>query len=702
MTIMNNFLNVTVGVPLGLLMFLCLEFTKNYGLAIIVFTLLTKIILFPLNIMVQKNSIKMVKIQPELNNIAAQNPDNPDLASEEQFKLYKRENYHPLAGLIPMMIQIPLVLGVLQVIYNPLQHLLRLPKEVVGVITNHAVELLKLSEAGSSIQAKAIDLIHNPLFVDSFRNLECAGADMPAVIQKILDFNMSFGGINLAAVPSLKSMDILLLIPLLAGASSLLLCVCQNQVNVLQKEQGFIGKWGMALFLVMFSMYFAMVVPAGVGIYWTASNLFSIAALYLVNWLYKPEDYIDYDALEKSKLALAQSKEVQKSRRLSKEDKVRAKADYKAFCKDENKQLVFYSEKNGFYKYFKSVLEYILEHSDVTIHYVTSDPADDIFKLNHPQIKPYFIDDNRLIPLFMKIDSDIAVMTVPDLENFHLKRSYVRKDVEYIYMFHYPLSTTMVLRKGALDHYDTIFCVGEFQFDEIRQTENLYGLKEKKLVNCGYGLLGDLITQYENMNLMERGRKKILIAPSWQEANILDSCLVRLLDQLLGKGFDVYVRPHPEYIKRYGMKMNEIVSRYSDYKGGDLYFELDFTSSNSLFDSDIVISDWSGAAYEFAFITKKPVLFINTPPKINNPEYDRIEARPLELTLRDKVGAQLEMDQLDKVYETTCSLLKADDEYKERITSILNNTISYLGKQSGEIGGQYILDRLKERKKYEG
>ena len=72
------------------------------------------------------------------------------------------------------------------------------------------------------------------------------------------------------------------------------------------------------------------------------------------------------------------------------------------------------------------------------------------------------------------------------------------------------------------------------------------------------------------------------------------------------------------------------------------------------------------------------------------------------MTLRDKVGAQLEMDQLDKVYETTCSLLKADDEYKERITSILNNTISYLGKHSGEIGGQYILDRLKERKKYEG
>lgn len=699
---MNNFLNLTVGVPLGALMYLCFQLVKSYGIAIIVFTLLTKIILYPLNIMVQKNSIKMIKIQPELNNIAAQNSDNPDLASEEQLKLYKCENYHPLAGLIPMMIQIPLVLGVLQVIYHPLQHLLRLPKEAVAVITNHTMELLQITEAGSTIQAKAIDLIHNPAYADSFLSLECSGVNMAEVVHKIQNFNMTFGGINLAAVPSLKSMDLLLLVPLIAGASSLLLCICQNHVNVLQKEQGFLGKWGMALFLVAFSVYFSLVVPAGVGIYWTASNAFAIAALYLVNWMYKPKDYIDYEALEKSKIALAQSKEVEKSRKLSKQDKARAKADYKAFCKDESKQLIFYSEKNGFYKYFKSVLEYILEHSDVIIHYVTSDPKDDIFKLDNPQIRPYFIDDNRLIPLFMKVDSDIMVMTVPDLGNFHLKRSYVRKDVEYIYMFHYPLSTSMVLRKGALDHYDTIFCVGKFQFDEIRQSECLYSLKEKKLVDCGYGLLGDLIEKYENMTLTERERKKILIAPSWQEDNILDSCIDDLLDQLLGKGFDVYVRPHPEYVKRYGVRMNEIVHRYQNYKGGDLYFELDFTNSDSLYDSDAVISDWSGAAYEFAFITKKPVLFINTPPKINNPEYDQIEAKPLELTLRDKVGAQLEMNQLNQTYETICALLDAGNDYKDRITEILDNTISYLGKQSGEIGGQYILDQLEERNKHAG
>lgn len=693
-----DFLNLIIGIPLGGIMRLCYQLVRNYGLAIILFTFLTKVILFPLNIMVQKNSIKMIKLQPELNEIAAKYAGDPDMAAAEQFKLYKRERYRPLAGLIPMLIQIPLVLGVLQVIYRPLQHLLALPETVIAALSNHTMKLLNLSTAGSAVQAKAVSLIHNPEYVDSFLTLNLTGVE--GAIRRIQQFNMTFLGIDLSATPSWHQVNLLLLVPILAGASSWLLCVCQNHINVLQKEQGALGKWGMTVFLILFSVYFAMVVPAGVGIYWIFSNIFSIAAMYFVNWMYKPADYIDYEALEKSKLVLAQSKEEEKRRRLTKEEKARAKADYKAFCKDDKKQLIFYSEKSGFYKYFKDVIEYILEHSDIMIHYVTSDPRDAVFQNPNKKIRPYFIDDNRLIPLFMKVDSDMMVMTVPDIGNFHLKRSYVRKDVEYVYMFHYPLSTTMVLRKGALDHYDTVFCVGKFQFDEIRQTEKLYELQEKKLIDCGYGLLEDLIKKYEQMDLPEREHKKILIAPSWQEANILDSCIDELLGQVLGKGFEIYVRPHPEYVKRYGIRMAEIVNHYEGYQGGDLHFELDFSNSNSLYDSDLVISDWSGTAYEFAFITKKPVIFINTPPKINNPEYDRIEAKPLELTLRSQVGVQLEMNELNKAEFTIRTLLGAGEEYKERITEILTSTISNLGR-SGEIGGEYILSQLRKKAGHE-
>lgn len=62
-----EFINTVIGTPLGYLMWVCYWVCKNYGLAIILFTVLTKVILFPINIWVQKNSIKMVKLQPEVN-----------------------------------------------------------------------------------------------------------------------------------------------------------------------------------------------------------------------------------------------------------------------------------------------------------------------------------------------------------------------------------------------------------------------------------------------------------------------------------------------------------------------------------------------------------------------------------------------------------------------------------------------------------
>lgn len=695
---MNNFLNLTVGIPLGFLMYLCFKVTNNYGIAIIVFTLLTKVILYPLNIMVQKNSIKMVKIQPELNNITAQFPENPDRAQEEQLKLYKREKYHPLAGLIPMMIQIPLVLGVMQVIYNPLQHLLRLPANVITAFSNHTMELLNMTEAGSSIQVKVINLIQHQEFIDSFRSLNIPGADIEAALHTIQSFNMTFLGIDLSAVPSLGNWNVLLLVPLIAGASSLLLCICQNHVNVLQKEQGFLGRWGMAVFLVLFSLYFAMIVPAGVGVYWAASNLFAILAMYLVNWMYKPRDYIDYEALEKSKEALAESKDLAKKLQLSREDKQRAKADYKLFCKDEQKEVIFYAEKSGFYKYFKNVIEYILQNSDIKIHYVTSDPKDAIFKQKHPQIIPYFIDDNRLIPLFMKVDSEIMVMTTPDLNTYHLKRSYVKKDVEYIYMFHGLLSTNMVVNKGAYDHFDTIFCVGQHQIDEIRETEQMYQLPEKNLVSCGYGLFDDMLDDYQKADIPKRVKKEILIAPSWQEDNILESCIGDVVDQLAKIDCHVTIRPHPEFIKRFPAKMNRIMTDFGNDKYPNINLETDFSSNRTVFDADLLITDWSGIAYEFSYVTKKPSLFINTKMKVLNEDYIRYKNQPLDITLRNEIGISLEKDELKDLNTAVTRLLESENQlYKEKIEKLVDAYVFHIG-ESGKIGGQYIIDQIMEKK----
>lgn len=620
-------MNITdiIGVPLGALLKLCYNMLSNYALAIIVFTLLTKVILFPVSMWVQKNSIAMVKLTPALNRMKIKYYGDKDKIAEETLVLYKKEHYHPFASSIPMIIQLIMLIGVIGAV-----------KSVIG------------------------------------------GADTA-----------------LTGMPFEKG-GLYWLMPLGAGAAALLLGLAQNKFNPLQREQSAKEQWMSNGFSIAISLVLGAFVSLGVGIYWICSNLFSILQQIILNMVIKPEKYIDYPELENSKKELEEINGL--SAKVTPEDKKREKADYKRFFSVANKHLVFYSEKSGFYKYFKDVIDYLLERSNIIIHYVTNDPKDQIFEIakTQPRIKPYYIGENRLITLLMKMDADIVVMTCPDLNNYHLKRSYIRKDIEYIYMFHYPLSTHMVLNTAALNHYDTIFCVGEFQFDEIRAAERVYSLPEKKLVLAGYGQLEQLYNSYKAMDKPERSRPKILVAPSWQPDNILDSCIDDLLNELLGNGFDVVVRPHPEYVKRYKPRMDAIVQRYAGREADGLTFELDFTSNNSIFDSDLLITDWSGTAYEFSFVTLKPAVFVDTKPKINNPEYVKLEIEPLEFSLRDKVGIRVAPDNMNGLSSRISELIKNGADYEQKISEIREKYIANFG-TSGEVGAKYILRQLKEK-----
>ena len=622
--------------PLGWLMRLAYSLTGNYGLAVIVFTLLTKLVLLPVSLWVHANGIKMVRLEPAVNRLKVKYFGDPDKVAEEQALLYKKAHYSPFATVIPVAVQVLLLIGLVQIIYHPDVYLRR------------------------------------------------------------PDLNTAFLGFDLSATP-LAAGGIHLLLPLLAGLAALVLSLCQNKINPLQKSQGKAARLSSMAVSVGISLVLGFTVPAGVGFYWIWSNLFTILQQLLLNKLRPPEKEIDWAELEESRKELAAYTRTGSDTVRSREEKRREKADYKRFFSVGNKHLVFYSEGSGFYKYFEKIILWLLENSKLTIHYVTSDPNDQVFALakENPRLVPYYIGPKKLITLFMKLEADVVVMTMSDLGNYQYKRSYYSKNIKYVYVFHYPLSTHMVLHTGALRHYDAILCVGDFQFEEIRQTEKLFGDPEQELIACGYGQLEKLYDAYQAMPRTERQRPKVLIAPSWQPDNILDSCIDDLLKELLGKGFDVTVRPHPEYVKRYGERMDAIVKRYEGYRGGDLFFELDFTGNTSIFDSDTVISDWSGTAYEFVMVTEKPCVFIDTPPKINNPDYEKITVPPLEFSLRDQVGIRVKPDSLDGLAEKIRALLE-DKSFGSRIAEIRNQYIANFGR-SGEVGGQYLIDEVKKQ-----
>lgn len=613
-----------ITIPLNALMALCYSWTGSYLWAIVVFTLLTKVILFPISCWMQRESIKMVQMMPELNALKIKYYGDKDTIAEETQKLYKQKKYHPIASTIPMLIQLVLLMGVIAAV-----------KAMLGGDT-------------TSIYAQ-----------------------IPSQL----------GGVSL-------------LMPVAAGVAALLLGIGQNKLNPLQKEQSKREQWMTNGLSILISLSLGAFVTVGVCAYWIASNIFSILNQAALNLVIRPAKYIDYDALHESQKELENINAM--SAGVSKEDKKREKADYKRFFSVANKHLVFYSESSGFYKYYRATIAYLLSHTNIIVHYVTSDPADQIFEVAKSQsrIRPYYIGEKKLITLFMKMDADMVIMTMPDLQNFHIKRSYVRKDVEYVYVPHGLDSLNLTMRTGSVDHYDAVLCVGPNQKEEIKKTEEVYNLPPKKLVECGYMLLDDMRTGFsEKVDCSEQS--VILIAPSWQEANIMDSCIDELLTSLQYTGYRIVVRPHPQYVKHREAQLNDLKARYAG--APQVEIQTNFASNSTVFQADLLITDWSGIAYEYAYTTCRPVLFVNTPMKVMNPEYERIGVVPINISIRKEIGREIEPDDAGQANIVVEEMVARRGEYQERIRNLACQNVYNLG-QSAQCSGKFILSELNKKR----
>lgn len=674
---------------LGSVMRFCYNLFNNYGIAIILFTLFSKIVLLPISIWVQKNSIKMVKMQPDINKIKIKFFGDKDRIADEQSKLYKKEKYNAFASLIPLFVQIFLLLGLVEVINKPITYIANVPKDKVESLVEIALDKHDdLNPESSSLELTVFNDIKSGNHLKKYNKVIDSETS-----QRISNINMIFFGFDLTWVASSirgKSW----LVPIFAGISAWLLCVAQNAINVLQAEQSKFNKYGMMAFSVGLSLYLGCFVAAGVALYWVFSNIFAIVQQIILNIFINPKKYVDYEELEKSNSEL-KAMENSNTVRQTKEQKKKEKQDYKRFFSVVNKHLVFYSESNGFYKYYKGIIEYLLNNTNITIHYITSDYNDKIFELEkkNNRIKAYYIAEKKLITLMMKMEADIVVMTMPDLDNYHIKRSYLKKDIEYIYIPHGMDSLNMTMREKSMNNFDTIFVTDKYQKDEMEKTIEYYGLQNKNIFDWGYSLLDDMIYDYQK-NKKKNDVKTVLIAPSWQKDNIVDLCLDDLIDKLSGHDYKVILRPHPQQVKHCKERFENLKKKYS---GDDtILIQTDFSSNDTVFNADLMISDWSGIAYEYAYTTKKPVLFINTPMKIMNPIYKEINDNPINVWSRNVIGQSYDLSEFDDIPQAVDEMLKNSKKYSNKINDLVSDSVYNLG-CSSEKGAEYIIESLQEK-----
>lgn len=291
-----------LGEPFGYLMRFIYNLVQNYGVAIVLFTLVTRIILFPVGYKQMKNSARMSLINEKLAKIRKAYSGNQQKIQEEQMKLYQEEHVNPMGSCLPMFLQFIILFGVLDVVYRPLHHILRINN---SVITSAAKVLVKAKFPSF----KSAGQLRDELFILSAAgNSDYKEKFLPLLqdidgldITKLQHFynNFQLFGIHLGKQPTIHP-DVwnaeavgLFLIPIFAGVFQLLLTII-GQVNMRKnnpeaQNQQMRGMNVMMYIMPVFSVWFAFAVPAGVGFYWICSSVFSLFQTIGLNAYFTPE-----------------------------------------------------------------------------------------------------------------------------------------------------------------------------------------------------------------------------------------------------------------------------------------------------------------------------------------------------------------------------------------------------------------------------
>ncbi|MBQ7449800.1 CDP-glycerol glycerophosphotransferase family protein, partial [bacterium] len=325
-------------------------------------------------------------------------------------------------------------------------------------------------------------------------------------------------------------------------------------------------------------------------------------------------------------------------------------------------KFIVYSEGKQYYSVFKPILDEF-ETRKIPVMYYTSSEDDNILKEKYEYIQTEFIGKgNKAYFKLAFLNADICLMTTPQLDVLQLKRS--KKVKHYCHILH-AVGFSMGYRLFSLDYYDSVLCDAKYQIPMIREIEKKRNLPPKKLqvVGCTY-----MDFNKKRLGEPEPNEKyTILIAPSWGQYSLLNRFGEEILSKLSETDFKVIVRPHPQSLivdKKLIDNLSKEYEKYSD-------ISWDFSSDNlkAMSKSDVLISDFSSIMMDYAFLFKKPFLYVDT--KINFDIYDSSDLDdlpPWRFKTMEIIGRKLNIENGDITnIVDIINQVKSDDKLLENI-----------------------------------
>ncbi|MGN6419248.1 MAG: CDP-glycerol glycerophosphotransferase family protein [Pseudobacter sp.] len=351
--------------------------------------------------------------------------------------------------------------------------------------------------------------------------------------------------------------------------------------------------------------------------------------------------------------------------------------------------VIVYSESKYYYQYYQFLLNDIRKQTGRDILYITSDKNDPLLKGGIQGMRVVYV--KWLIQfLFSKIQGDVMIMTMPDLDNYGFKRStFVSK---YYYLPHAAVSLHQQYTEKAFFHYDAILCAGPFHAEEVGKLKEAYQLKDIEAMPYGYPLFEEISRRYKGKAENREQRPRILVGPSWFSGSIMDTCIEEVMAGLSRLPYDVLVRVHPEYMKRKADRYKHLLKLIAGYE--NISIDTTINVLDALLNADLLITDRSGIALEYAFGTLRPVLFIETAHKIHNSNWEKTGMEPIENKLRTQMGKVIALNELDRLGAVAQELINNKAAYSSSLDALRNSQFY----SNDKIGGTVVQDILRNLK----
>lgn len=311
--------------PFVWVLMLFYELFDNYGIALILFAVLVKVILFPLSIKAKRSMIQMNMLNGQMQKLQKMYGNNRDKYNLEVQKLYEKEKVNPMGGCLWSMLPLVILLPLYAIIRQPLTYLMNLTPDVISEVArvvdwnNAAVSAGWIKEA-----ADFANVGYNQLYLASLITPENIGA-VQAVAEGARVINFNFLGLNLAQMPQWQfwtwsSVDWahigLFLMPIVSAGSGLLFSLIMMKTNAVnqQSQNAAANSTNKTMLIIspLMSLWIGFAMPAGLSVYWISQNVLSMLQEFLAGKLLKK----DYEkAAEQAAIREAEEKEEEKRRR---------------------------------------------------------------------------------------------------------------------------------------------------------------------------------------------------------------------------------------------------------------------------------------------------------------------------------------------------------------------------------------------------